>query len=1035
MDFIDKQILPPISWEKFEDLTRALFAAVWKNPLFQKNGRSGQQQHGVDVYGIPDNNSGKYFGVQCKGKNAGYGAKASIGEFNAELIKADKFKPALGHWVFATTAPNDVTLQEHARIISEQRQKEGKFSVDAIGWDTIKALLSSNQAVVEEFYPEHAYSFPQVMATLREFQANHEHELMRCNFVVPTSRSHLRKDEGEGWSELKFETVRDIGPALMGRSLGPADVAACPTLPEVSLLIADLERSGSARLAGVPGAGKSISILLYARGWRVVRLIDAAGGIRHIAQSSKPTLYIVDDAHLTSPALLREMEERTTTSCWVLSAFTISDDRGGFTGAIQLDTKRAVRVIADGLLASPEETLNVVRRVDHRIGEGVYDERLDLRIEHAAKHALYPWQFCFILGGGWQRASAWASSARAMGFDIVLSAAAIRQLATCDTPCSHDELMRLIGDLLAFSKVEDAITWLVSQRYLLSLDDLRCPHQRLSSVLFASILDGQSIEERKVVSGILKNVFLDVDMPLAGLSVLLGELSSAGSYRRWSHLVKPEWLEPVLSRCWRAKEPLDIRHACWVISNLNGYLPDEIYQLDKHHKIISEWVILNPEGACYAIARVMNHVFNIDAALGDKIIEQVDPRTMALAINTSDALHISEIAYLISMMRVRNNNKWKECYLKYIDREACLRMVSNWPQDAYLSSAAEFCKHFIDLDEEFGLTLIEALIPAIANRLRADPQEAFIELNDIVWNSLRLYDPLNVYTGKHAPTRRMRQVGRKLCACWSPKVLASNLSNSSHRTFQAAAGLLSVMRKVSLKQFEATILSLDWHEIEKTIGAAWAEDIGDARMLLGIAYAIPAARVAIQSMVERNQDNIKVMSTHLAAVAPKSAILHLTMGKKIGISHGQHVGWELGSLVLARVAQSDRSLISILLKPHYSGLADALSQSSPSFYQESLLFLRLLDQVKPCGLTKVLDNIDVKKAEYGWRNALCGRWSSNEARVKSQTRQTISLLIQRSIDRKDDLGELARKLRDDYPSRSVPSVHTLEEIDLTQPIE
>lgn len=53
MDFIDKQILPPKSWVKFEDLTRALFAAVWRSPLTQKNGRSGQKQQGVDVYGTP----------------------------------------------------------------------------------------------------------------------------------------------------------------------------------------------------------------------------------------------------------------------------------------------------------------------------------------------------------------------------------------------------------------------------------------------------------------------------------------------------------------------------------------------------------------------------------------------------------------------------------------------------------------------------------------------------------------------------------------------------------------------------------------------------------------------------------------------------------------------------------------------------------------------------------------------------------------------------------------------------------------------
>ncbi len=149
MDFIDKQIPSPKSWEKFEDLTRALFAAVWVSPLTQKNGRSGQKQNGVDVYGTPEVAPGKTFGVQCKEKTKATGPERLSLSLTQKLAKAEKFKPALGHWTFATTAPNDAPLQEHARLVSERREKEGKYFLSfAIGWDSIQALLSSHQAVV-----------------------------------------------------------------------------------------------------------------------------------------------------------------------------------------------------------------------------------------------------------------------------------------------------------------------------------------------------------------------------------------------------------------------------------------------------------------------------------------------------------------------------------------------------------------------------------------------------------------------------------------------------------------------------------------------------------------------------------------------------------------------------------------------------------------------------------------------------------------------------------------------------------------------
>ncbi len=842
------------------------------------------------------------------------------------------------------------------------------------------------------------------------------------------------------WSEVLFETARDLGPALMGRPLGPADVAACPILPEVAVLIADLERAGSARLAGMPGAGKSICILqaarqIHDRGWRVLRLDDPIGVITPIVESPIPTLYLVDDAHLARPQLLRQLEERATTSSWVLSAHTISESKGGSPGAIQLDEKRAVRVIADGLRASPETTLAAVRRADDEVGDRIGDEPLDSRLHHAADSALYPWQFCFILGGGWRRASALASSARAAGADLILAAAAIRQLATRDARCSRNEFIRVAGNMMPTAGIDAAIGWLLSQRLLLSIGDLRCPHQRLASVLLRRILEEQSDEGRKTIAGILEKVFLDETTPLSGLSVLLRELSTPLGNHQWKSTVQASWLTPVLARCWAAKSPLDVRDACWVLNNLHGYLAEEMVEFANHKETLASWIETAPEDACYAIGWVINHVSNTDKALAESIVALINPCNMAQKINDASPSHACQIADLISMIRVDENDEWKASYLKYVDRDACRQIVSNWPKHAYLSVVASFCKHFCYFEPEFGLTLIEALIPAIADRLRADPQDAFHEINDIVWSGLRLYDPLGIYVGKLAPTRRMRQVGRKICACWSPQDLAGKLSRSTQRSFQSAAGLLGFMRKAAPKQFEATVLALDWNMIDQAIGGGWSEEIGDARMLLGIVHSVPTARRAVEVLIEQNEARIVTMSPHLAALAPTSALRHVAAGKRIALSNWGQVAWELGALVLARFAQSEPTLVPALLEPHYVGLASTLSQPSPTFYNDSLLFLRIFVQVAPNGVSRVLDLISVETAERGWRNALCGRENNRIPGAKAQARQVASLLIHYALDRNDAVGALAQRLRLQLPRQSCPPAEILEQIDLTSAID
>ena len=61
------QYPPPKHWQDFENLCRDLWREIWKDPNTQKNGRSGQEQHGVDIYGQPDEGE-LWAGVQCKVK-------------------------------------------------------------------------------------------------------------------------------------------------------------------------------------------------------------------------------------------------------------------------------------------------------------------------------------------------------------------------------------------------------------------------------------------------------------------------------------------------------------------------------------------------------------------------------------------------------------------------------------------------------------------------------------------------------------------------------------------------------------------------------------------------------------------------------------------------------------------------------------------------------------------------------------------------------------------------------------------------------
>lgn len=49
------QIRPPENWQDFELLCKKLWGEIWNCPdIIKRNGRSGQKQCGVDIYGTPN---------------------------------------------------------------------------------------------------------------------------------------------------------------------------------------------------------------------------------------------------------------------------------------------------------------------------------------------------------------------------------------------------------------------------------------------------------------------------------------------------------------------------------------------------------------------------------------------------------------------------------------------------------------------------------------------------------------------------------------------------------------------------------------------------------------------------------------------------------------------------------------------------------------------------------------------------------------------------------------------------------------------
>lgn len=143
-----KTIGKPENWQDFENLCKKLWGEIWETPnKIKKNGRLGQEQAGVDIYGVPKGEQ-NYWGIQAKGKDDYTHAKLLESEILSEIKKAKTFKPKLSVYIIATTSNKDSKIEEFVRLKDIENQKADSFEILLYCWEDIVDLLEEHPNVL-----------------------------------------------------------------------------------------------------------------------------------------------------------------------------------------------------------------------------------------------------------------------------------------------------------------------------------------------------------------------------------------------------------------------------------------------------------------------------------------------------------------------------------------------------------------------------------------------------------------------------------------------------------------------------------------------------------------------------------------------------------------------------------------------------------------------------------------------------------------------------------------------------------------------
>ena len=193
-----KLIQKPSNWQDFESLCKMLWGEIWGIPdKIKQNGRLGQLQSGVDIYGVPKDKQ-KYSGIQCKGKNDDLKSVLTTKEIDTEINNAKTFVPALETFIFATTANKDVKLEQYIREKDMESRANGGFEILLYCWEDISDLIETNR---------HTFNY---YVSKNQFKTNFEFELTfadgeKTNTISPKFRKTTTKYALKSDPEIEHE--------------------------------------------------------------------------------------------------------------------------------------------------------------------------------------------------------------------------------------------------------------------------------------------------------------------------------------------------------------------------------------------------------------------------------------------------------------------------------------------------------------------------------------------------------------------------------------------------------------------------------------------------------------------------------------------------------------------------------------------------------------------------------------------------------------------------------------------------------------
>lgn len=773
------------------------------------------------------------------------------------------------------------------------------------------------------------------------------------------------------WEELTFDYQRDLSHAIMGYRLTSADVNACPSFPQVDRITKQLNIVDYAVIQGETGCGKSISMFqvayrLFSIGWKVYILklgFDDEGIL--LPNNTENSLYLIDDAQTYSDSLIAQIQSQARMNRKVLFARTISESINP--DSIILTNRDSVDILYRDFLKRKDEVLSIVKQLDNTVGVNFLDLPIEQRIEEA-NGANSPWQFSYILRGGWRTMK---EAYKAVGdhndCDLLVAAIAVFQIMQLDKAVDLTRIYRKIKEINpAYRWTESDVEFLVERKIIISKNDIRIVHLESASVITALFFDEKKSEKQSLLIRIIEKAFINNEISPLGLVWLC---NGCKRYSRELWATDELFITDEIIRNVSVK--LNEIHSSEEVRDIM-YLLNKIIMLGDKGKGIN--IVLNNEArilelankadgiSAWGFGEILNSLFNYDKVLHNLFSNQIIWKDLM------KRMRLEESTNYYAWGRMFNRGlallRRKECIV-YSD--AIYELVKALISNATMHNVVEITSFLCSIS-----FLIPVRLHKLIKKLVSLYEQCFSANIEGIKDILS-YDFISIICGvdfwdNRKPLPEQENTAKAIINVIPDVKLANYISNSNMQEWISIRYILYFLYYFDFKKYSIVIKQLELSQLSNMTRYSW-DRCYEVSMII---ETLATADVSIaKDYIVMNTERIEHLYPAMIIIDPDFAIkLNVEKGRKLDLTAGE--SWEDRMVALKALSKTNKQFTIEYLKGIENVIIDLYSNVRALDFTERfpLDFLNEIRKLDGELYNTIVKNIDRKNVEKNWD--LCG---------------------------------------------------------------